>query len=271
VSTPPVAVEEGARIGSDRLREVQSWLSEAQLREIYTAAYWNDIEEEKKKEWWIEDGNYERCRGYLDQNGLLLEYQLGEPFIRDMARDALRVADLAAGIGWTSALISRIENVSEVHAVEISKHRLERLFPQCVSMLSGVAGKIHRYLGSFYQMMFAPQSMDVVYLSHAFHHANRPLQLMVECDRILKPGGRIIVSGEHHIGPRTVARRFVSVLLRQRKILTDFRQLFPPDPVLGDHYYRRGDYRLLFEALGYKLQHRIAPTGTCLYVADKGH
>ena len=255
--------------GPAALREVQSWLTESQLREIYTAGYWNDIEEEKKKEWWIEDGDYAKCRGYLERSGLLQEYRQAESFISGMPRAGLRVADLAAGIGWTSALISRIGSVTEVHAVEISRHRLERLFPHAVSMFSGHAKKIRRYLGSFYHLQLPPQSMDVVLLSHAFHHADRPLELLRECDRVLKPGGRIIVSGEHEIGLRLVTRRFLAALLRERRLVTDFRRLFPPDPTLGDHYYRYSDYCQLFEPFGYALQHRVAPSGNGLYVADK--
>ena len=251
------------------LREVQSWLSDSQLREIYTAAYWNDIEEEKKKEWWIEDGDYVKCQRYLESSGLLHEYRQAEAFISGMPRAELRVADLAAGSGWTSALISRLASVAEVHAVEISRHRLERLFPHSVRMLSGCADKIRRYLGSFYDLQLPAQSMDVVFLSHAFHHADRPRQLLGECDRVLKPGGRIIVSGEHEVGLRLLVRRFLAVLLRERRLVMDFRQLFPPDPVLGDHYYRYSDYCQLFEPLGYKLQHRVAASGNGLYVAEK--
>jgi len=251
------------------LREVQSWLSDSQLREIYTAAYWNDIEAEKKKEWWIEDGDYVKCHRYLESSGLLHEYRQAEPFISGMPGAELRVADLAAGSGWTSALISRIASVAEVHAVEISRHRLERLFPHSVSMFSGCADKIHRYLGSFYDLRLPAHSIDVVFLSQAFHHADRPWHLLSECDRVLKPDGRIIVSGEHEIGLRVLARRFLGVLLRERRLVTDFRRLFPPDPILGDHYYRCSDYRQLFEPLGYKLQHRLAANGNALYIGDK--
>lgn len=266
------ALEAGAPgPAANGLDPVQSWLSETQLREIYTAAYWNDIEEERRKEWWIEDGDYARCRNYLEHSGLMREYEQAEAFIRGVPRPGLRVADLAAGIGWTSALLSRVENVAEVSAVEISRHRLERLFPHSVAMLSGRSDKIRRYLGSFYELRLEARSMDVVYLSHAFHHADRPQQLLTECDRVLRPGGRIIVAGEHEIGPRTIARRFAAVLLRQRRVVTDFRRLFPPDSLLGDHYYRRSDYRLMFGALGYSLQHRVAPSGNGLYIADKDH
>jgi ubiquinone/menaquinone biosynthesis C-methylase UbiE len=265
-------VSQGAAAASTdaALGAVQCWLSDAQLHDIYTARYWNDIEEEKKKEWWIEDGDYERCRNYLQQGGLLGEYRQAETFVTD-AGAALQVADLAAGIGWTSALLSKLPNVATVHAIEISRHRLERLFPHSVMMLAGEPHKIRRYLGSFYDLQLPPGTIDVMFLSHAFHHADRPLHLLIECDRVLKPGGRMVVVGEHQIGPRAVVRRCLSVLLRQGNLTTDFRRLFPPDPVLGDHYYRPSDYRLMFGSLGYRFEHRIAPSGSVLYIADKIH
>jgi SAM-dependent methyltransferase len=251
------------------LADVQRWLSDEQLSRIYTAAYWNDVDTEKSKEWWIEDGDYGRCLEYLHNSKLMLEYRQAEEYIREIPGGALRVGDLAAGIGWTSALLSKLDKVAEVHAVDISVHRIERLFPHCVSMLDGVVTKIRRYLGSFYDLKLADGYLDVVFLSQAFHHAERPLHLMMECDRVLKPHGRLIMVGEHNIGALQLTRRFFKVLLQQRRVVADFRSLYPPDPVLGDHYYRHTDYRFLFEAMGYSVRHRVASTGQTIYVADK--
>jgi SAM-dependent methyltransferase len=251
------------------LRGVEHWLSESDLSGLYTAAYWNDIDEERRKPWWIEDGDYDRCRRYLRESGLLSDYEAAEAFIRELRGGDLRIADLAAGIGWTSALLSKLDAVAEVHCVEISIHRLERLFPHSITMFEGQAPKIHRYLGSFYDLKLAERSVDVVFLSQAFHHADHPVKLLTQCDRVLRPGGRLLIVGEHHIGPWSIIRRFLSMLLRQRRIVTAFRDLFPPDGVLGDHYYRRSDYYLLLGSMGYRVRHRRAPTGDVIYVADK--
>ena len=113
------------------LREIKYWLSDTDLKSIYTSAYWNDIEKEKKKEWWIDNGNYEKCLHYINSSGLLSEYQKSEKFIQEFSRKVV-IADLASGIGWTSALLSKLSNVAEVHAVEISKHRLGSLFENAV-------------------------------------------------------------------------------------------------------------------------------------------
>jgi ubiquinone/menaquinone biosynthesis C-methylase UbiE len=251
------------------MRALDSWLSEAELATIYSTAYWNDIEAEKKKEWWIEDGDYERCRRYLERSGLMQEYRQAEQWIRAMPRSDLRVLDLAAGIGWTSALLSKLSGVSEVHAVEISRHRLDRLFPHAVTMFTGEEGKIHRYLGSFYDLHLPDRSMDVVYLSQAFHHADRPLHLLVESDRVLKRGGRILLIGEPHVTGRQIARRILRKLVRERRLVTDFYALFPPDEDTGDHYYTRSDYYFMFRSMGYEIQHHVLVSGNIAYVADK--
>jgi ubiquinone/menaquinone biosynthesis C-methylase UbiE len=251
------------------LAEVQAWLSDDDMRSIYSSAYWNDVEQERKKEFWIEGGDYEKCRQYLQSTKMLDEHFQAQELVEELGRDELEIADLAAGIGWSSSLLSKIDRVATVHSVEISKHRLERLFPHCAAMFDADARKIRRYLGSFYDVRLPSRSIDVVFMSHAFHHADRPAQLLSECDRILKPDGRIIVVGEQPISAGAILRRFTSTLIRSGRLVTEVRRLFPPDPVLGDHYYRHSDYKRMFAAIGYDVARVTAPTGCVTYVADK--
>jgi ubiquinone/menaquinone biosynthesis C-methylase UbiE len=249
--------------------KIINWLSKEQLKAIYTSSYWNDIEVEKKKEWWIADGNYKKCLDYLDSSKLLWEYQQSEQFIKGFSEEPIKIVDLAAGIGWTSVLLSKLSNVKEVHAVEVSKHRLGPLFEHSVKMLKGEGNKISRYLGSFYDLKFDENSIDVIYLSQAFHHAEKPLKLLIECDRVLKANGRIILVGEHVIGIKKIIRRFLSILIKQRKIATNFYEMFPPNNELGDHYYRQSDYYFMFESMGYSLKHKHLESENMIYIADK--
>jgi SAM-dependent methyltransferase len=246
-----------------------SWLTEEQLRSIYTAAYWNDVEEEKKKEFWIADGNYQQCLDYLRGSGLLAEYEQAESCVRAHPGTSLRVADLAAGIGWTSALLSRLPSVAQVHAVEISRHRLGELFECSARMLCADESKLSRHLGSFYDLHFEDESIDIVFMSQAFHHAAKPLALLAECDRVLRKGGRILLVGEPYVGAAQIAKRFMVKLVRRGRVVTDFFELFPPDEKLGDHYYRRSDYYVMFRSMGYRLAHRFIDGSSVMYVADK--
>ena len=251
------------------MRTIEKWLTDEELKSIYTSLYWNDIEEEKKKEWWIEDGDYEKCLNYLKTSKLLYEYKEAEKFVKDFKGKSLKIADLAAGIGWTSALLSKLPNIGEIHAVEISKHRLGSLFENSVRMFSGEEKKIFRYLGSFYDLKFKNKSIDIIFLSQAFHHADKPLKLLIECDRVLKYNGRIILVGEQYIGYKKIIRKFLSILVKRKSVVTNFYKMFKADHMLGDHYYRHSDYDFIFVSMGYDLKHQHLDTKNVIYIADK--
>jgi SAM-dependent methyltransferase len=241
---------------AEELRPIDQWLGEADLEAIYSSSAWNDPGDEQSKEWWIADGSetaYSRLRCYLDGSGLTDDYEIAEQYIGRIPTTEMEVADLAAGIGWTSSLLSRLANVRSVHAVEISRHRLELLFPRAVHMFKGEASKIRRHLGSFYQLGLAESSIDVVFLSAAFHHASNPLRLLNEIDRVLKPGGHLVMIGENVISAVAILRRAIKRLLVDGRLCTNFYELFPPDDIWGDHYYRASDYFLFLQMLGYQV------------------
>lgn len=251
---------------------VTNWLTEKQIKELYTSDYWNDLEEEKKKEWWINDGNYEKCIQYLINSNLLQDYKDSEKYIIEkcnMSEQGARILDLAAGIGWTSSLLSKLDCIREVLAVELSVHRIGELFEHAVKMFGGNASKIKRYIGSFYSLKLDDNSIDVIFMSQAFHHANKPFALLQECDRVLVKNGRIVIIGEHNINAIRIMKRFFSELITNRKFTLNFFELFQPDPILGDHYYRVSDYYFMFRSMGYELKHYSLPSGDLMYIADK--
>lgn len=251
------------------MRSIDVWLTDEELATIYSTNYWNDIEKEKEKDWWIADGNYQRCLDYLERSGLLHEYREAEKVVAAFPGDSIKIADLAAGIGWTSALLSTLPNVGEVHAVEVSRHRLGDLFEHSVRMMKGDEQKLHRYLGSFYDLKFEDESLDLIFLSQAFHHAARPLALLVEFDRVLKAGGWVILIGEHYLGGKQIVKRFLRMLIKEGKPVTAFHKLFPPDFDSGDHYYRLSDYKFMFRTMGYRLEYYILQNDNVMYVAKK--
>jgi SAM-dependent methyltransferase len=238
------------------LSPIVKWLDEKALASVYSSPSWNNVTQERSKEWWIADGSdaaYTRLQSYLEECGLMDDYRVAERYIAQIPKRDLALADLASGIGWTSSLLSRLSNVSSVHAVEISQHRLELLFPQAIQMFNGEPAKLKRHLGSFYELGFADASMDVVFLSAAFHHASNPLRLLTEIDRVLKLGGHLVLIGENVTRPIAIIRRVIKKLLFERRFCLNFYELFPPDHDWGDHYYRVSDYYFFLQMLGYKM------------------
>src|SRR2546421_12726260 len=99
---------------ADTLAPIEQWLDETSLSSLYSAQYWNDLDEEKSKEWWIADGSeasFARLRSYLGRSGLMDEYRIAERFVAQRSKRDLIVADLATGIGWTAILFSKLPNV----------------------------------------------------------------------------------------------------------------------------------------------------------------
>ena len=93
---------------------------------------------------------------------------------------------------------------------------------------------------------------------------------MTEIDRVLRPGGRLILIGETHISRFAVARRIAKMLLTRRRLMTNFFELFPPDNELGDHYYRESDYYFFAQMLGYRvLKYSVQRRSTAVVVLEK--
>lgn len=245
------------------------WLSDAEIEQIYTAGYWNDIELEKDKAWWIADGNYEECMRYLADSKLMNDYLEAQHIINQFNGDKLVVADFAAGIGWASAMLSRVKKISHIYAVEISRHRIELLLPHSVIMLDGDEDKITPCIGSFYNTKFPNESIDLVFMSQAFHHANEPFKLLSESSRILKKGGHILLIGEHNIGFFQILKKSLINLIKKGNFTFDFYELFPADCEMGDHYYRSSDYRFMATACGLESHFYKLKSGNAMYLLSK--
>ncbi|MDA9604853.1 class I SAM-dependent methyltransferase [Candidatus Pelagibacter sp.] len=244
-------------------------LSSEELQKIYTSDFWNDIENEKKKPWWIEDGDYEKLRKFLKESQLYDEYLFSEKIINSYNKNDIVVADLAAGIGWTSALISKLDKVSTIKAFDISIHRIDILCPHAIKALKGVPEKIKRYIGSFYSTKISKESVDIIYLFQAFHHADKPIFLLNESFRILKNGGIVIISGEPYKNSYQIFKRFIKYFLTNKKITFNFRKLFPVHDIYGDHIYKNSEYFSMAKEVGFSCEKFKLPSENMLYLLKK--
>lgn len=252
------------------MKPIISWLSENDILTIYTSKYWNNIEEEKLKDWWIIDDNINQTLNYLECSGLMDEYHAAEKMISNFPETQLEIADLGAGTGWASALLSKLPNVAKIHAVDISRHRLDFLFEKSFLLMGGDEKKLNRYLGNFSDLKFEDSSIDIIFCCQAFHHTDKPLKFLSECDRILKSGGKMIMIGEPYIGFKQIIRKFLIKLIIERKLVTTFCALFPTEDIKGDHNYRVSDYTFIFRTImGYMLKIHTLRNGKVIYFAVK--
>lgn len=100
----------------------------------------------------------------------------------------LTVADLGAGEGLLSELLAR--RCKKVIAVDNSEKIVA--FGAAKAKKNGLKNLEFR-LGDLQSPPIEPQSVDLVVLSQALHHAKEPDKAIAACHRILKPGGQLMI------------------------------------------------------------------------------
>ena len=263
--------------------EIVSWLTPSELEAIPTSQSWNDEVRETAKAYDVRDGNFERIRKYLrDDSTRLQEFS---EVCRLAEKSGFSIegvgVDAAAGACWAAALLSRFPKVRKIYALDASKLRLTSLAPHAIRAMDGDPSKITRVLGSFYELRVADASVDFVLLAAAYHHADDADRLLRELTRALKAGGGILMIGEEPISAADVWLKRLKNLVKMalpssmyksppvRKLMPTFADLYPPDPIDGDHYYRFQDYTKTFARHGFSLSWSRRP-GFIVFFAMKG-
>lgn len=231
--------------------EVRIWRPEAELRAIEYADYWNDIDVERTKEWWVENGDFAAMEEYLAGSGLAAQLDAAIALAERIGRPVRGIgADLAAGALWAVPQLLRA-GAERVYAVEYSLHRLLRLGPLVLERYQCPRSSVVLCQGSFYEVQLPDDSLDFVLLAQALHHADRPEALLEEVRRLLHLDGVALVIGEHQFKAPSLPRRLARRPWRP-----------PPDPVLGDHYYATADYARMFSSAGLDWQELPKVGGT---------
>lgn len=261
------------------MEKITNWLERGSST-LPSGVYWNDSAEEEAKAFDIRDGHVEKLFRYLErESNLKRQFDALLSLSGSLGRSPSgHGIDLGAGVGWTSALLSRVPEVLSVHAVDFSRHRIDEIAPLVFRAMLADERKIVRVLGSFYEVKLPESSLDFCFFSQAFHHADDPRRLLREVRRILRPSGVVLVMGETPIGVFKMIERWgVNVVKRMAPLLPfnrppvpkwfpRFSELFPADDLLGDHFYRPDDYRNFFQEAGFSLVGRRV-SGDAVFVA----
>lgn len=212
------------------------------------AAYWNDEQAERGKEWWVDDDrDFATMERHVEQSGLSTQLTAVLRLARRLRGRGLVAdgADLAAGTLWAVPhLLS--DGAARVFAVEYSEHRLLKLGPRVLRHYGVEPGRAILCLGSFYELELPDASLDFVLMSQALHHADDPVALLNESRRVLTPDGVALVIGEHMLEQGARAR-LATVVGRFRR---NGQPALPTNPETGDHYYRGVEYAQMFRETG---------------------
>ena len=98
------------------------------------------------------------------------------------------IADLGAGEGAFSLLLA--QHAKKVIAVDTSAKMIEVAREQ--ALRNGVKNVEFR-LGDMEEVPIKAATVDLVWISQSLHHALHPGRALAEANRILRPGGRIVI------------------------------------------------------------------------------
>src|SRR5258708_1707906 len=101
---------------------------------------------------------------------------------------AITVADLGAGEGLVSQLIAH--RAERVWCIDNSPRMVE--VGTALAKKNGLANLAYK-LGDIEQVPLPDKSVDLAILSQALHHASHPQTAVNEAQRILKPGGQLLL------------------------------------------------------------------------------
>jgi len=113
-----------------------------------------------------------------------------------------KVLDIATGSGnFINVLMKTLKDYDSFVGIDISKKDLEsakkRFKDQPVELLEMNAESLE----------FSENSFDTVSMAYSLHHLNRIDKVLAEMQRVLKPGGNLIIQEEFRDGDQTEAQK----------------------------------------------------------------
>lgn len=226
--------------------------------------YWNDVEIEKKKVFWVEDPSDTKIIDFLTKETNLKRCFLNALNFTGNIGGAIRgnVLDIGAGVGWTSAIASRIDAIESVTAIDYSENRMTKIAPIVMQQLGAEPSKVKRVVGDFFSLELQPAHYDMAIFCQSAYMFSNLNRLFRKVNHLLVKGGVLIIACERIFEAYPILSwRHTAQALR--------RCLYGRADVSGNHNYVDSEYRKAIIGSGFDyyfqpLDYPIFPKSTRL-------
>lgn len=128
------------------------------------------------------------------------------------------VVELGAGSCALSCNVSRLSTAKRIVAADISSKRMQLAIDRSAEILKAQREKISTVECDFNgRLPFEDASVDAILFDAALHHARNIWNLLSECRRILRPGGKLIAQRESYLSALRADSQ-VGVLLKTPEV-----------------------------------------------------
>lgn len=186
------------------------------MRKEDTLQYWNDVEAEKKKPYYITSNEDQKLLRWLREES---NFERAFSDALSYASSNLgglkgRVLDVGAGVCWTSAIMASRYPTEEVMAIDLSQHRLNLIAPFVLDQFGVSSSKIKRAVGDFLKHPFVNDTFDAIVFCQAACMFHDLTKIMIRCYELLKPEGYVIIACEK-TAPVVNSLQFVKSLIKR--------------------------------------------------------
>ena len=197
-----------------------------------TAVFSKDYEGVDYERFWTGPG-----KQYLDR----LEHKI----LNHVLPGGESIVEIGAGFGRLGPCY--VDRYREVHMVEPASNLR-------ATAMNVFGDRVHYHDASVYELPFANDSFDAVLMVRVFHHLHNSEAGLKELHRILRPGGRLVVSYSNLRNPGRIAKFLVG---RAPNPFAPNKQQYHPD-LFG---HAPGAVRAMLKQTGFVLKEQYA---TCI-------
>lgn len=123
------------------------------------------------------------------------------------------VVELGAGSCALSCNVARLASAKRIVAADISSRRMESSIVSTAALLNADRGKIATVECDFNgRLPFDDATVDAILFDAALHHARNIWHLLSECQRILRPAGKLIAQRESYLNALRANRQMAFLL-----------------------------------------------------------
>jgi len=125
-----------------------------------------------------------------------------------------RIADIGAGSGYFTFLLSPFVPKGKIFAVDIQREMLDLIRTKSKKMK---IKNIVPVLGNIQNPKLKENSIDLAFMVDAYHEFSHPYEMMLGIQKALKPGGRLILLEYRGEDPKVRIKKLHKMTLQQAK------------------------------------------------------
>lgn len=167
--------------------------------------------------------------------------------------------DLGGGVACISSTIAQKSSVENIICVEVTEEVVKLCQPIVkAEILGSNQHKVISCIGNFNKLELEPNSLDFAVAWGSLHHSYQLVHTLIECRRVLKPEGLLVVIERAHDNstPETEINRMLNIEYDEAFLTRTYRD---PKMVLtrrdnGEHEYRYSEWAEAFASAGFQIQ-----------------